>query len=103
MNADDLADELISALSLHDRASLVSWIAAVIDQARAPLVSLLRESKRSHFHCDDSWYCCRACRHPDHGLEEDEHLGKNPDSVLCDGSCTCGVDAWNKKIDEVLS
>ena len=39
------------------------------------LLELLKESKRDHDHCDDSWYCCGACRHPDHMLVEGEHIG----------------------------
>ena len=26
------------------------------------LLELLAESKREHDHCEDAWYCCRACR-----------------------------------------
>ena len=39
------------------------------------LLELLMESKREHTHCEDVWYCCRACRHPDHMLVEGEHIG----------------------------
>ncbi|MCR4301843.1 MAG: hypothetical protein NUV51_09555 [Sulfuricaulis sp.] len=61
-----------------------------------------RESRRGHYHCDDSWYCCRACRAADHQLADGEHLGRNGESVLCDGRCTCGADTWNALVDAVL-
>ena len=53
------------------------------------LLALLKESKREHTHCDDSWYCCGACRHPDHTLVEI-------------GDCTCGAAEWNAKVDKAL-
>ena len=59
------------------------------------LLALLKESKREHEHCDDSWYCCRACRHSDHGLVDGEVLRVPPD-------CTCGASEWNAKVDDVL-
>lgn len=62
----------------------------------APLVTLLRESKRLHTHCDDSWYCCGKCTHPDHG-ELDGHRGREADV------CDCGADAWNTKVDAALA
>ena len=37
------------------------------------LLELLKESKREHTHCEDVWYCCRACRH-NHMLVEGEHI-----------------------------
>ena len=74
------------------------------------LFELLKESKREHYHCDDCWYCCRACRHDDHQLVDGEHLGEgcytwptashsyrhNP------GVCTCGAAEWNAKVDAAL-
>ena len=45
------------------------------------LLELLKESKREHDHCDDCWYCCRACRNSDHGLCEGEHLGDGADTL----------------------
>ena len=62
------------------------------------LVALLKESKREHEHCDDCWYCCRACRHPEHQLVDGEHLGAG--YVRVDpGECTCGAAEWNAKVD----
>ena len=68
------------------------------------LLALLAESKREHEHCDDCWYCCRACRHSDHGLYEGEHLGEGDDTLSIGasfkpGDCTCGATEWNAKVD----
>lgn len=54
------------------------------------LEALLRESKREHLHCDDSYYCCNKCDSPDH-YEPSPHE-----------PCTCGADEWNKRVDEAL-
>ena len=71
------------------------------------LLDLLNESKRGHYHCDDMWYCCRACREDDHGLVEGEHLGEGFDtfgfhSSHKPGECTCGAAAWNDRVDVAL-
>ena len=70
------------------------------------LLALLKESKREHHHCDDVWYCCRACRHPDHMLVEGEHIGdgiieKTGRSFKL-GVCECGADEWNAKVDAAM-
>ena len=67
------------------------------------VLALLAESRRAHDHCDDdSWYCCGACRHPDHELVDGEFLQvfarPNPRDV-----CTCGAAAWNARVDAVLA
>ena len=67
------------------------------------LLALLAESKREHDHCDDSWYCCGACRHPDHMLVDGEHVVMIPIGVelgVEPGTCTCGASEWNAKVDE---
>ena len=68
------------------------------------LLELLKESKREHYHCDDSWYCCRACRHPDHMLAEGENIGSSVVGGLTfePGVCTCGASEWNAKVDAAL-
>ena len=78
------------------------------------LLKLLAESKREHEHCDDCWYCCRACRHPDHMLLDGDHLGIGFDDPCFNdpasskpgtfkpGTCTCGVAAWNAKVNDTL-
>ena len=71
------------------------------------LLELLKESKREHVHCDDCWYCCRACRHPDHMLNAGEHLGAGFDMLsirksLIPGGCTCQAAEWNAKVDAAL-
>jgi len=71
-------------------------IAAIIATFAEPLTQLLQKAKREHYHCDDSWYCCKKCTHSDHsGLRE----FLNEEGSICD----CGADAWNKKVDDVLN
>ena len=71
------------------------------EQQRARLMALLRESKREHLHCDDSFYCCGACRSSDHGLAEGETVGVGwrRDGG---GACTCGAAEWNDRVDAEL-
>ena len=69
------------------------------------LLELLKESKREHYHCDDSWYCCGACRHQNHMLVEGEHVGMIPIGVeigVKPGTCTCGAAEWNAKVDHAI-
>jgi hypothetical protein len=78
---------------------------ADIEVRIAKLEALLRESKREHYHCDDSWYCCGKCRHPDHVLLDpedylDSHGGE---AARVGGVCNCGADAWNKRVDDLLN
>ena len=63
--------------------------------------AFLLESKREHLHCDDSWYCCGACRHSDHGLVDGESIGEgwHRDGG---GKCTCGASEWNSRVDAEL-
>ena len=72
------------------------------DVLLAGVLALLAESKREHDHCDDSWYCCGACRHPDHMLVDGEHVGLIPVGGE-PGACTCGAAEWNAKVDAALS
>lgn len=65
------------------------------------IVALLRESRREHYHCDDSWLCCRACRSIDHCLRAGEDLGMGAGGPGGD-RCDCGADAWNAKVDAAL-
>ena len=73
------------------------------DRKTAKLLELLKESKREHHHCDDSWYCCRACRSSDHVLAEGEHLGAGYESLPFEpGVCTCGAEEWNAKVNAAI-
>lgn len=69
-------------------------IATIIATFADPLITLLRESRREHRHCDDSWYCCKKCSAIDHGGLED---------VPADAMCNCGADAWNARVDAALA
>lgn len=90
----------------------VPRIAAIIAQHAEPLVALLRESKREHRHCDDSWYCCGKCTSLDHmmcpGGENHEHdaacyLGAHAGEAAREFmECNCGADEWNAKVDAAL-
>lgn len=62
------------------------------------LEARLKESKQSHYHCDDSWYCCALCVNPDHG-ELDGHGGEGERVA---GVCNCGASNWNARLAEIL-
>ena len=66
------------------------------------LLNLLKGSKKGHYHCEDDWFCCRACRHSDHLLDDGEHLGNGWDVYKNPGDCTCEAAAWNNRIDAML-
>lgn len=87
-----------------------TYVAAVIATFAEPLINLLREAKRQHYHCDDSWYCCGKCScncrwmsAPDHEHDEacypESHAGE---AARLNGICNCGADEWNAKIDAAL-
>lgn len=73
-------------------------------------MKLLLESRRSHYHCDDLWYCCGACVCScdsfDLDHEHDESCcvsSHDGEGARVQGVCNCGADAWNKKIDDALN
>jgi hypothetical protein len=67
----------------------------------AELRALLADSRREHYHCDDSWYCCGKCDHPDHDGEfPSSHDGEARRTA---GVCNCGADAWNARVDAALA
>jgi len=79
-------------------------IAAIIAMHAEPLMALLREARREHYHCDDSWYCCGKCDHPDHGQLYPEYFLSSHDgeAARVAGICNCLADAWNARIDKAL-
>jgi hypothetical protein len=78
-----------------------SWITrGQYEERISQLESLIHESKREHYHCDDSWYCCGQCVHADHFLDKGEVLGKHDCRPT---ECNCGADAWNARVDALLS
>lgn len=95
----------------HDCGLTLNTYCMVCDTAGLPLreyveslKALLRESKREHTHCDDSWYCCGRCQHPDHILNENEFLDSHTDEgARTSGVCNCAADAWNIRVDEALA
>jgi hypothetical protein len=129
MNADDnwaasaarqIKTELVNFV--HQDPNLqhnVSWIVANVHEARIatiiatfaePLVALLRDARREHYHCDDSWYCCGKCTHSDHiyrvegeWQEGDEYPLSEGFAGRVKGRCTCGADAWNARVGAALA
>jgi hypothetical protein len=84
-------------------AARVERLAAIIATFAQPLMDTLRASRRGHFHCDDSWYCCPQCNCSDHGLAEGETIGANHSrNAVPSDVCTCGADEWNKRVDAAL-
>ena len=55
-------------------------------------------ARRQHYHCDDSWFCCPMCDHPDHpngvAAAALERVGQR--------RCDCGADALNARVDTIL-
>src|SRR5678815_491150 len=82
--------EIAAIIANHVRplVALLGDLAASVE----PLVTALQESRREHYHCDDSVYCCPQCRNPDHPGND---LAQRDD-------CNCGATEWNEKVDQVL-
>lgn len=81
------------------RRDLFARIASYIES----LESALKQSKREHYHCDDSWYCCGKCQHGDHLLCIGEYLDSHDgEAARVSGVCNCGTDLYNKTIDSIL-
>lgn len=82
---------------------VIAGMAVTIRHAE-PLLALLRESKRQHYHSINSYYCCPKCNnkeeHP--GLEEGETVGSVSGTAHDTEECVCGVDAWNARVDALL-
>lgn len=95
-------------LNLKDRRSQKERFAAIIATFAEPLMTLLRDSKREHHHCEDSWYCCGkcscSCMHlGDDSHEHDEDCWPSTHSERTSGVCNCGADAWNTRVEAVLA
>jgi hypothetical protein len=90
-----------NALLKHDAvgdalAALCRQTIGVLQQER----TLLAESVREHYHCEDSWFCCGKCTHPDHdGEYPHTHDGE---AARVEGVCNCRADAWNAKVEAAL-
>jgi hypothetical protein len=68
-------------------------INAETDRLQARLTAadgLLRDSKRKHRYCEDSWYSCPK--------SEDGCANENEGT-----DCNCGADEWNARIDAHLA
>jgi len=94
------ADKIWSEIDIDDR-EIPSHerIAAIIALHAEPLVRLLRESRRGHHSMCDASQKWRV-DHTYRAQNVDEIDGWRP---LPLGSCTCGADAWNARIDKVLN
>lgn len=82
------AREIVDDLP-HRKQPRTERIAAIIVLHAQPLLDLLTE--RAHYHCEDSFYCCPRCDHPDHGS-----------SGKIVSRCNCGADEFNKKLRAAL-
>lgn len=54
------------------------------------LRELLKQSKRSHYYCEDPWYSCPKA---EEGCADDSK----------EDVCDCGAEDWNAKVDAALS
>lgn len=106
--------EALSRLSDVDIAQKIGYIEGQKQtQARIEaLETALRETRRMHFHSDNSYAegrwvppCCGKCHHGDHA-EFTSHYGDGTSRIEAatypSGECTCGADEWNARIDALL-
>ena len=102
--AAQIVDDIAAPLSEGRRFSAISRVAAILDLKTKEVFALLRDSRCEHDHCEDTWFCCRACRSEDHLLRDGEHLDLRGrlDQHLNAGDCTCGASAWNARVDALL-
>ena len=89
------ARQIVEVECNHRSAARVERIAAVLRQYARPALALVYNAKREHQHCDDAWYCCGKCEHPDH----DGADGLSNHRERRAGECNCGADAWNEKVE----
>lgn len=95
----DPLDEIIAHATneeLEPRNRLQGVIARIgkLKAARAEglppdVLALLKDSKRGHVYCDDSWY---SCPQAEDGCSDDSKGDK----------CDCGADDWNARVDALL-
>lgn len=81
------------------------------------LRQIVEASRREHYHCDDSWYCCGKCTHPDHGADDwlddgtetvkpgrpEYPSSHDGEAARQSGVCNCGADAWNARVEAALA
>ncbi len=87
------ANKIVSELWGKKRAEVrPERIAAIIATYAEPLMTLLRETKREH------GYLCIKC------TMTLAHGGMPvPKEKVDEGTCTCGADEWNARVDAVIS
>lgn len=106
--AERIAQEYFNGVFGKRKAPSKERIAAIVATFAAPIVALLKEQERKHYHdSDDRDLCCPQCEcfswsyvadAQDAGELDAEHESNHPDKP-----CTCGADAWNARVDTALA
>jgi hypothetical protein len=93
-----------SARAKHDAVgdALATYCRETIDVLQR-LRTLLAESVREHYHCEDSWFCCGKCTHGDHSDNATDYPHTHDgEAARVEGVCNCSADAWNAKVEQAL-
>ena len=80
----------------------VERIAAIIATFAEPLIALLQESRREHYHFGGDipgTDCCPRCTCQCWPADPEPDFEPEPNSKL---PCDCGADAWNARVEAVL-
>ena len=62
-----------------------------LESVNRELVAVLKESRHSHYYCDDGWYSCPKA---EDGCDN-EDIPKD--------TCNCGAEEFNAKVDAALA
>jgi hypothetical protein len=100
----DWASRCALRIKSVEKGASVERLAAVIEVFAKPMLDLLKQARREHYHCDDSWYCCGRCTHPDHSRDDEDFPASHESGSgnRVSGVCNCGADEFNAKIDAAL-
>jgi len=112
--AEHIADEFLPQYQRSGKSKTLEAhkerIAAIIATFAEPLMQVLRDSRREHYHCEDVYYCCPlctcACDNDEEDHEHDDsctifHIYGDRDGRR-ENKCNCGADKHNARLDKVL-
>lgn len=105
--AKRIVEELRPARTRQAQEASEARVAAIIATFAQPLLELVQASRRGHYHCDDSWYCCGKCTcscTDSHEHDSDCYPASHDgEAARTTGVCNCGADAWNARVDAALA
>jgi hypothetical protein len=96
---DDLVD--MHGIALRAAPSSRRKVPASYRPVLAKLARDLERTRRTHSHCDDSWYCCGMCTHPDHSSGPEDYPASHRNRTS--GRCDCGAASWNETLERLLA